>query len=78
MNFHDKVRDRLIRYAKIDTQSSNTSKTVPTTARQFDLARVLTDELKSIGASDLPTCRKRRNIRPRRVRHPPAPIPSVW
>ncbi len=51
--FYEKVRDRMIRYAKVDTQSSSTSKTVPTTAKQFDLARILRDELLEIGASDV-------------------------
>ncbi len=51
--FYEKVRDRLIRYAKVDTQSSNHSDTVPTTMKQFDLARILKDELIEIGASDV-------------------------
>ena len=51
--FYDAVRERLLRYAKIDTQSDPKSATVPTTAKQFDLARVLRDELISIGASDV-------------------------
>ena len=51
--FYEKVRDRLIRYAKVDTQSANNSDTVPTTMKQFDLARILRDELAEIGASDV-------------------------
>ena len=51
--FHEKVRDRLICYAETDTQSSNHSDTVPTTMKQFDLARILETELKEIGASDV-------------------------
>ncbi len=51
--FYDAVCERLLRYAKIDTQSSSKSPTVPTTVKQFDLARVLRDELVSIGASDV-------------------------
>ena len=43
--FYEQVRDRLIRYAKVDTQSSNHSDTVPTTMKQFDLARLLEAEL---------------------------------
>ncbi len=51
--FYEAVRDRLIRYARIDTQSDPRSTAVPTTRRQFDLARVLFDELHAIGASDI-------------------------
>ncbi len=51
--FYEKVRDRLIRYAKVDTQSENGSDTVPTTMKQFDLARILRDELAAIGAADV-------------------------
>lgn len=51
--FYEKVKERLIRYAKIDTQSQVGSQAVPTTMQQFDLARMLRDELKSIGASEV-------------------------
>ena len=51
--FYEAVRDRLLRYAKIDTQSDPKSAAIPTTAKQFDLARVLRDELTAIGASDV-------------------------
>ena len=51
--FYQSVRERMIRYAKVDTQSDNFSKTVPTTMKQFDLARMLWDELISIGVSDV-------------------------
>ncbi|MBQ9593970.1 MAG: peptidase T [Lachnospiraceae bacterium] len=49
MNLREKTAERLMRYARIDTQSSNESRTTPTTSRQFDLARVLKEELESIG-----------------------------
>jgi len=51
--FYEQVRDRLIRYAQVDTQSARVSDTVPTTKKQFDLARMLRDELMTIGASDV-------------------------
>ena len=51
--FEEAVKERLIRYAKVDTQSSNDSDTVPTTMKQFDLARMLRDELTAIGVSDV-------------------------
>jgi tripeptide aminopeptidase len=48
-----RLEDRLIRYARIDTQSDETSETVPTTARQLDLQRVLKAELEEVGAADI-------------------------
>ena len=51
--FYEQVRDRLIRYARVDTQSARTSDTVPTTKKQFDLAYMLRDELMKIGAADV-------------------------
>ena len=42
--FYEKVKERLIRYAKVDTQSDHYGKNTPTTEKQFDLARMLKDE----------------------------------
>ena len=44
--------ERLINYAKVYTTSDPDSTTVPTTTRQFDLARMLVEELKAIGVAD--------------------------
>ena len=41
--------ERFLRYAKIDTQSKEDSDTFPSTLKQFDLARLLVDELKELG-----------------------------
>ena len=51
--FYEKVKERMIRYAKADTQSARVSDTVPTTMKQFDLARMLYAELKEIGCEDV-------------------------
>ena len=51
--FYEQVKERLIRYAKVDTQSQNGIAKTPTTEKQFDLARMLRDELKQIGVSDV-------------------------
>ncbi|MBQ8994549.1 MAG: peptidase T [Oscillospiraceae bacterium] len=51
--FYEQVKERLIRYAKIDTQSQNGTDRVPTTSKQFDLAIMLRDELIKIGVSDV-------------------------
>ncbi len=43
---------RFLRYVVIDTQSSESSDTYPSTAKQLDLSRVLVEELKEIGLDD--------------------------
>lgn len=45
----DKLLERLIRYCKINTRSDENSDTVPSTAIQFDLAKVLVEECETIG-----------------------------
>ena len=40
--------DRFIRYAKIDTQSSEESQTSPSTVKQHDLAKLLSSELRAM------------------------------
>jgi len=47
------IIERLIRYLKIDTQSDPESKTTPSTMKQFDLANLLVDELKSMGLTQV-------------------------
>jgi tripeptide aminopeptidase len=44
---------RFIRYAEIDTQSAEDTPSVPSTATQWDLARLLVDELRELGAEDI-------------------------
>ena len=44
--------ERLVRYARIDTQSDEDSPDYPSTAKQLDLLRLLVDELKEIGLDD--------------------------
>ncbi len=41
--------DRLLKYVKVHTTSDEDSDSTPSTARQFDLARMLQDELKDMG-----------------------------
>ncbi|NLI67130.1 MAG: peptidase T [Bacilli bacterium] len=50
---HEKVTERLIRYAKINTQSDETSQSTPSTEGQWELANMLVDELKQIGMKDV-------------------------
>ena len=47
-----KAYERLLNYVVVHTTSDEESTTVPTTARQFDLANLLVDELKAIGVAD--------------------------
>lgn len=44
---------RLTTYAKVNTQSNFESETIPSTPGQMELARLLVDELKEIGMSDV-------------------------
>ena len=44
--------ERFLRYVKIDTQSDPESPTIPSTAKQKNLAKVLLEELKAIGIKD--------------------------
>lgn len=46
------VARRFLRYVRIDTQSDPASTTVPTTAKQKDLSRLLVDELQGLGIVD--------------------------
>lgn len=47
------VIERFIRYVQIDTQSSEETGASPSTAKQFNLARLLVKELKEIGVADV-------------------------
>ena len=44
--------ERFIRYVKIHTTSDESSDTCPSTQRQFELARLLAEELRSMGVAD--------------------------
>ena len=48
-----KAYERLIAYAKIHTASAENADTVPSTQRQFDLARLLQQEMEDLGISDV-------------------------
>ncbi len=47
------VLEKLLRYVKIDTQSDENSESTPSTKKQFDLARLLVEELKQLGVKDV-------------------------
>lgn len=47
-----KAVERLLNYVKVFTTSDPESETVPSTARQFDLARILVKELQELGIED--------------------------
>lgn len=45
----EKIEERFIRYIQIDTESSETTNTYPSTDKQLDLARLLNEELQAMG-----------------------------
>jgi tripeptide aminopeptidase len=47
------LEDRLIRYVGIDTQSDESDMSSPSTGKQYDLLRLLADELRSLGAEEV-------------------------
>ena len=51
--FQQTAVNRLVRYAKIDTQSKEEVNRVPSTDTQFNLARVLLEELRGLGLTDV-------------------------
>ncbi len=52
-DFHAELESRLIRYARLDSQSSDTSPTSPSTEIQLNILRLLETELREIGATDV-------------------------
>ena len=52
MSARESLLDRFCRYARIDTQSSDTSTSYPSTDKQKDLLRVLVEDLKAAGLAD--------------------------
>jgi tripeptide aminopeptidase len=52
MSFQTSVLERFLRYVTFDTQSTETSETYPSTAKQLDLLRHLVDELRGLGLDD--------------------------
>ncbi|WP_310381627.1 peptidase T [Flavobacterium sp.] len=47
------IIDRFVSYVTIDTESDSSSDTTPSTAKQWDLANKLVEELKTIGMQDV-------------------------
>lgn len=47
------VKERFLRYVQIDTQSRTGTDDVPSTKKQLDLCRLLSDELTNLGAVDV-------------------------
>ena len=53
MNYTYTVADRFMKYVQIDTQSDPESTSFPSTEKQKDLAKVLAEELRTIGVSEV-------------------------
>ncbi len=49
----ESVKDRFLRYVKIDTQSQHHMEQVPSTEKQLNLSRMLRDELSALGAANV-------------------------
>ena len=49
----EKALEKFLRYISINTQSKEESDTFPSTKIQFDLAKILVDELKELGLQDV-------------------------
>jgi tripeptide aminopeptidase len=49
----ESVVDRFLRYVRIDTQSREDQPQIPSTPGQWDLSRLLADELRALGAEDV-------------------------
>lgn len=47
------IKDRFLTYVAIDTQSENEPKQFPSSEKQRDLSKVLAEELKALGATDV-------------------------
>ncbi len=47
------ILDRFLKYISIDTQSDDSSETAPSTSKQFELLKILHDELKALGLQDV-------------------------
>lgn len=53
MIIETKLEERLVRYASLDTQSADGMSKTPSTDKQLDLQRLLVQELRDLGASDV-------------------------
>lgn len=51
--FLTELEERFTRYVRIDTQSDEHTGLVPSTAKQYDLLRLLADELREMGLADV-------------------------
>jgi tripeptide aminopeptidase len=49
----EKILDRFLKYIKIDTQSDPENQAFPSTEKQWDLAKLLVEELKEIGMQEV-------------------------
>ena len=52
-NMRTKVVDRFLKYVKVDTRSDDKSNTFPSSEKQKNLAKMLSEEMKEIGVSEV-------------------------
>ena len=53
MNVMNQIKDRFLRYVRIDTQSDPESESTPSTEKQWELARLLVKELEEMGMEEV-------------------------
>ena len=53
MNGMNQIKDRFLRYVRIDTQSDPESESTPSTEKQWELARLLVKELEEMGMEEV-------------------------
>ncbi len=58
----EKALKNFLRYVRINTQSSEASDSAPSTQNQFDLAKILVEELTALGLEDVSLDELRRRI----------------
>ena len=68
--------ERFLRYVKVNTQSDPDSDTCPSTARQWELARTLRDELESLGLEEV-TLDKRAYLTATLPANTDKPVPTI-
>lgn len=49
----EKVIENFLTYVKVDTESSEESNTTPSTMKQHDLAKLLVEQLRKMGAEEI-------------------------
>ena len=52
LNKYETLKERFLKYVKIETRSNEKSESIPSTPTQLEFAKMLVKELKEIGMKD--------------------------